>query len=397
MKVLMINSVAGIGSTGRICVELCTHLEDKGVKTSIAYGRAKNNSRIETYKIGTIFNNYMHVLETRLIDNHGYSSRVATKKLIKYIQTFEPDVIHLHNLHGYYINIEILFRFLSKIYNGKVIVTMHDTWLFSGHSATIDNPNMSAKENEKNDYPKTFFFNMYDRNFKRKSQTLLQMPKEKMVIVTPSQWLANMIGNTFLEKYKCYVINNGVDQNIFKREYMPKEQQKKILFITNIWNRDKGLEVVNEVADKLNQDEYKVIIVGKLPPKFELSEKIEHITQTQDIKELSDIYNSASVYVNPTFKDNFPTTNLEAISCGVPIVTFDTGGCKEVIDDNHEFGCSVKQGDIKELIRNIKKYSKLENREQISEYAKKYSKKVMLDKYVSIIEDISYNKIEKEF
>ena len=139
MKVLMINSVCGIRSTGRICTDIAEELEKQGHDVKIAYGRETVPEKYQKYavRIGTDLDVKLHGIKTRLFDRHGFGSKRATKKFIKWVEEYDPDVIHLHNLHGYYINIKILFDYLKKA-NKKVVWTLHDCWAFTGHCTHFD-------------------------------------------------------------------------------------------------------------------------------------------------------------------------------------------------------------------------------------------------------------------
>lgn len=387
MRILTINSVCGVGSTGRISLDINMALENENLNTCIAYGRnIYKKDNIKTYKVGTKLNVLSHVFETRIIDNHGFSSRRATYKLISFIKLYEPKVVHLHNLHGYYINIKILFEYLSNEFNGKVIWTLHDCWAFSGHSAFISDSNFHGSYETIKEYPKTLFFNFYKRNLNRKKEVILRMPRDKMTIITPSNWLADLCKSSFLNIYQIEVIRNGVDQSVFKYQENQYDEEKKkiILGVANIWDKRKGLDIINEVANILNPSEYKILVVGKVDKKIKLSTNIEHIEQTESIEELAKIYSTASVFINPTFQDNYPTTNLEALSCGIPVISFDTGGSGEVVEEKY-LGKVISQGDTQGLIEAIQEYSENKESKRISFFAKKHSKEEMIEQYVKLI------------
>lgn len=389
MKVLTINSVCGTGSTGRISLDINKALEANGINTCLAYGRNDcNETVIRTYRIGNNISVLSHVFETRVFDNHAFSSRRATHKLVTFIKNYKPDVIHLHNLHGYYINIEILFEFLSSEFKGKIIWTLHDCWAFSGHSAFIDDPDFQGSYETIKEYPKTLFFNFYKRNFNRKKEAILKIPRNRMTIITPSNWLADLCKKSFLCEYPIKVINNGVDQSVFNYQdnKLNEENKKIILGVANIWDKRKGLDVINEVANVLPTSEYKVIVVGKINKKNSLSMNVEHIEQTESIEDLAKLYNITSVFINPTFQDNYPTTNLEALSCGVPVITFNTGGSGEVIEKDF-LGKVIPKGDVDNLIKEVKEYSKTQENKKIEYFAKKYSKENMIQQYVDLIKE----------
>ena len=357
MKILQINSVCGVGSTGRIATDLYKVIEEAGHECVIAYGRGTAPEGIKTIKIGTNFDNYMHVAKTRIFDKHGFGSTRATKEFIRKVEEYNPDVIHLHNIHGYYINIEVLFDYLKRA-NKKVVWTLHDCWSFTGHCSHFDYVRCYKwKEGcnsceQKKEYPSSKLFDASQFNYRKKKELFTSV--RDMTIITPSKWLANLVKDSFLGKYKVKVINNGIDLEVFKptesnfREKYGLEDKKIILGVASVWSERKGLNTFIELSDKLDNS-FKVVLVGvSEKQKKKLPKNILGITRTNNLKELAEIYTAADVFVNPTLEDNFPTTNLEAVSCATPVITFNTGGCIEAISE--AVGCVVNK---KELINKI--------------------------------------------
>lgn len=372
MKVLQINSVCGVGSTGRIATDLYKVLEEQGHECVIAYGRGTAPEGIKTIKIGTDFDNYMHVAKTRLFDKHGFGSTKATKEFIKKVKEYDPDVIHLHNIHGYYINIEILFDYLKES-NKKVIWTLHDCWAFTGHCSHFDYIGCNKwkykceKCPQKNTYPSSILKDNSTWNYERKKQIFTSL--DNMTITTPSKWLASLVKDSFLKKYYIKVINNGINLDIFK--YTNSNFRKKhnlqdkiiILGVASIWSKKKGFDYFIELSKLLN-DNFKVVMVGvSKKQKERLPKNILVISKTNNSKELAEIYSAADVFVNPTLEDTYPTTNLEAIACGTKVLTFDSGGASETISKTD--GIVIKKDNIKSLIEELlkieKNNSKIEN------------------------------------
>lgn len=393
MRVLQINSVCGVGSTGRIATDLYKFLEEQGHECLIAYGRGTAPDGINSYKIGTNLDNYLHVARTRLLDQHGYGSKKPTIELVKKIKEYNPDVIHLHNLHGYYLNLEVLFNYLAES-NKPVVWTLHDCWSFTGHCAYFDYIGCDKWKHEcrscpqKRTYPNSYGLDNCYKNFNLKKELFTKI--SNLTIITPSQWLADLIKESFLNKYPVQVINNGIDLNVFKptqsdfRKKHHLEEKKIILGVANVWNQRKGFNTFIELSSKLNKN-YQIVLVGVTEKqKRKLPNNIIGITRTSNIKELAEIYSTADVFVNPTLEDNFPTVNLESIACGTPIITFDTGGSPESL--TMKCGSVVEKRNIKLLIDTINEMitsNSIDNKECLKQ-SKKYNKHDKFTEYVKI-------------
>lgn len=360
-RILFINSVCN-GSTGTICKQLYSAAEKEGHECCIAYGRGNKPEGFNTIKIGNDFDTYMHVVRARLFDASGFGSKRATKQFIKDIEDFKPDIIHLHNIHGYYINIEILFKYLKEHPEIKKIWTLHDCWAFTGHCAyytyyKCDKWKKGCKGNciNKNEYPKSILSNI-EKNYKRKKESFIGV--ENMVLISPSEWLKKEVHVSFLKEYKVETIHNGVDTNVFKHvnsniedKYSIKNK-KIILGVASVWDRRKGLDVFIELS-KVLEDEYKVVLIGLSEKQIRIiPNNVIGIKRTENVNELVEWYSAAYIYFNPTLEDNYPTTNLEAIACGTPVVTFDTGGSVEsAFIDTSDLNSN---SNIKEIINAIK-------------------------------------------
>ncbi|MDE4541337.1 glycosyltransferase [Thermoanaerobacterium sp. R66] len=357
MKVLQINSVCGYGSTGRIVTDIYRILEEQGHDCLIAYGRGTAPEDIKTIKIGTNLDTYMHVVKTRLLDRHGFGSKKATRQFIKKAKEYDPDVIHLHNIHGYYINIELLFDYLREA-NKPVVWTLHDCWAFTGHCAYFDYVGCDKWGKgcnncpQKNRYPKSIFIDSSKSNYEKKKELFTGI--KNMTIVTPSKWLAGLVKKSFLRGYNVKVINNGIDLNIFKptesdfRAKYNLEDKFIILGVASIWDERKGLKYFLELS-KLIDNNSKIVLVGLNDKQLKsLPQNIIGIKRTNNVRELAEIYSAADVFVNTTLEDNFPTTNLEALACGTPVITFNTGGSVECIDES--CGMVVEKGNLNELL-----------------------------------------------
>lgn len=360
MRVLQINSVCGVGSTGRIATDLHSILKEQGHESYIAYGRGEAKNCENAIKIGNKLDNYFHVAQTRLLDRHGLGSYWATKKFIKQIEKINPDIIHLHNIHGYYINVKVLFNYLKKT-NKPIVWTLHDCWAFTGHCTYFDYVGCDKWKNgcnqciQKKEYPTSLVWDRSKKNYILKKKNFREI--KNMTIVTPSKWLASLVSESFLQEHHIQLINNGIDLEIFKptnstfRKQYGLENKFIILGVASTWDRRKGINYFIELSRTL-KDNQKIVLVGVTEEQKEkLPSNIIGISRTNNAKELAEIYTEANVFVNPTLEDNFPTTNLEALGCGTPVITFKTGGSVESIDRNT--GYVINVGDVKELKNSI--------------------------------------------
>lgn len=354
MKVLMINSVCGIGSTGRICTDLADKLTEEGHLCKIAYGRYCAPEKYQKYavRIGTEAGVRWNGAKARLFDNEGFNAKKATIKFLEWVKEFDPDIIHLHNLHGYYLNVELLFDYIKKS-GKKVIWTLHDCWAFTGHCAYFTMSNCEKWEEKcdccgsKGDYPKAYS-DCSNKNYARKKAAFTGV--KDMTIVTPSNWLADLVGQSFLKDYPVKVIKNGINLDIFQpidsdfRARYHLEEKKVVLGVAAIWDKRKGFDDFLSLAKRAD-DSYRFVMLGvnkkqlKILPKNVIG--IEHINC---VEELAKIYTAADAFVNPTREDNYPTVNMESIACGTPVITFKTGGSPECIDETT--GVVVDCGDI---------------------------------------------------
>lgn len=356
MRILQVNTVCGTGSVGRIAVDLYEVCERAGHAPYIAYGRGTASSKVASYKIGSKTDFYKHVLKNFFKGEGGFGSVEKTEQFLHWMDQIKPDLIHLHNVHGFYINVEMLFAFIKEK-NIPVVWTLHDNWPFTGHCAYFDyagcNKWKTGCENcaiHRSAYPYAIFKDNSKEAYERKKQSFKGV--KNLTIVTPSNWLKDLVKESFLQEYPVKVIPNGIDLEKFC--LMENVEKKKVVLgVANVWEARKGLSYFEHMAGKLPEG-YIIKLVGvgksqkkKLFRKFPGGE-IVPITRTESVEELAALYNEAAVYVNATLEDNFPTTNLEALACGTPVVTFQTGGSPESL--NPSCGKIVKKGDFEKLL-----------------------------------------------
>lgn len=369
MRVLMINSVCGIRSTGRICTDLAAALEADGHEVKIAYGRetAPEAAARFAVRIGTDTGVRLHALRARLSDSSGFGSTSATKRFVEWIEDYAPDVIHLHNLHGYYLDLELLFRALRG-YGRPIIWTLHDCWAFTGHAAYCEAADCERWESgcfacpKRSDYPKSLVDHSRE-NWLRKKELFTSVPS--LALVTPSEWLAGLVGRSFLREYPVSVIRNGVDTGVFRpvrsevKKRLGIEGKKMILGVAAVWDARKGLDDCIALSALLGED-CRVVLVGLNEQQLRaLPASVLGIRRTDSAQGLAELYSAADYFINPTYEDNYPTTNLEAISCGTPVLSYDTGGSPE---SARLYGTAVPKGDVAalaELIRSGASFERL--------------------------------------
>ncbi|MCR5735390.1 MAG: glycosyltransferase [Lachnospiraceae bacterium] len=368
-RVLLINTVVGPGnSVGRLVEGLYDTLMQHGYDCLVAYGRGECPEHIRSYRIGTDLDMYIHGAVTRLRDRHGFASKKATKELIAVIEQFDPDIIHLHNIHGYYLNVKILFEYL-KASKKRVIWTLHDCWSFTGHCSHFEyvgcmkwsTAHGCSKCEQLSEYPKSFGFDSSEKNFEQKRELFTGL--ENMTIVTPSEWLKQRVKQSFLRDYHVVVVPTGIDltkfrpideefdQNnvIFKLKNALSVRGKKIILgVANPWRDRKGLMQFISL-NKTISEKYAIVLLGINDEQAnDLPESIIPLAKTESIDELAALYSMADVYVNLTLEDTFPTTNLEALACGTPVITFKAGGSPESIDDS--CGIAVEKNSIQGVV-----------------------------------------------
>lgn len=364
MKILQINCDCGCYSTGKIVSDISLFLNNAGEKSIAAYGRNYKDSGIETIRIGNTIGVYFHAFFARMFDSCGLHSKAATKKLIKQIIGFSPDIIHLHNIHGYYLNYPLLFAFLKE-YKKPVVWTLHDCWSFTGHCSHFEMSKCDKWENGcygcplKKEYPKSFLdFSKRNYSLKKKYFTSLK----NMVLVTPSNWLSNLAKRSFLSKYQVMTINNGINTKLFCNNKTSVFQKygcgaKRVLLgVASTWTAKKGLDDFVKLSELITSD-YQIFLVGLSKRQIsKLPSKIKAVEKTFDSSELAEIYSSSFVLLNLTYEDTYPTVNLEAQCCGLPVITYRTGGSVESVPKRQV----VEQGDLKSVINLIESNQSLE-------------------------------------
>jgi putative colanic acid biosynthesis glycosyltransferase len=366
MRVVQINSTVNTGSTGRIAEDIGQLLLDNGHESYIAYGRYNRSSNSQLLKVGTKFEVLLHGVNSAIFDRHGFGSRWGTRSFLNVLDKLRPDVILLHNLHGYYLHVGYLFEWIAK-HNISTFWTLHDCWAFTGHCAHFESACCFRWKDKchdcpkKNSYPRSFVFDQSRRNYKDKKY-YFNLPSN-LQIITPSLWLANHVSKSFLKNHPVHIINNGIDLGRFRVksnstlcERYSIVDKKIILGVSSIWNDQKGFNDFIRLR-RLLPESFVIVLIGlKTSQMKSLPGGIIGIPRTECIDELASWYSLAFVFFNPTWQDNFPTTNLEALACGTPVITYATGGSPESVDDNT--GKVVEKGDLSCAVKAIIEYER---------------------------------------
>lgn len=367
-KLLQINPVLRAStSTGRIMQEIGELAIAKGWESHIAYSKGRDGikpCRSQLIPIGDKLDVALHGLATRLFDRHGLASSAATKLFIDRIDAIAPDVIHIHNLHGYFINYRLLFDYLSQR-NIPVVWTVHDCWLYTGHCFYYSSIGCDKWQNgcghcpQRGEFPASWFIDRSAANYRDKQRAFTSIPNDRMVIVTVSQWMKSEMSHSFLGGAPFRVIHNGINTELFHPSADDSVKAKYnlsgkhiLLGVASVWSKEKGIDDFIALSKRLNADEVILLVgVGK-----EIQEKlpanIVGISRTENIGELAKLYSAATAFVNPTWQDNYPTVNLEAIACGTPVVTYRTGGSIESVTP--ATGFIVEQGDVDGIVHAVR-------------------------------------------
>lgn len=367
MKIAHINMTHS-GSTGRIMLQIAETVRKAGHEARtyapIAFSRLRKQTPLSApghYTWGTTAQSAVHYYAGSFWGLNGLLSYRGTRALLRELDHFQPDVLHLHNLHNFCINLPMLFNYIKKN-NIKVVWTLHDCWSFTGHCPHFLFTGCDKWKQGCHHCPS---HRRYPKSYVDDSKRMYRAKKtwftgiQNLTLVTPSQWLADLTRESFLREYPVNVIHNGIDLSVFKPSDGDFKTQhncidkKIVLGVAFGWSDRKGLDVFKSLSERLN-DTYRIVLVGtderidaQLPP------SIISIHRTESQHELAEIYTAADILVNPTREDTFPTVNLESLACGTPVITFRTGGSPEILDES--CGAVVDVDDIDALDREIRR------------------------------------------
>lgn len=394
---LQLNSAANWGSVGRIAEQIGLKAIAAGWESYIIYGRREyaDSSRNHLFLSESRLGVYEHYFEHRVLDREGLASRRATQKVVEKIKSIKPDVIQLHNIHDHWLNYEILFSYLATT-DIPVVWTQHDQWAMTGHCCY----NLVGCERWKTecyDCPlsKWYSFDRSKRNFNLKKNLCAGL--KSLTIVSVSEWLADNIRESHLNARPIEVIHNGIDINMFCPQIADVTakfgigSKQVVLGVAAVWDARKGLKDFYALSRMLPADEYEIVIVGKVDSAekkdVEGGCKITFVERTQNVLDLAQLYSAARVFANPTYQDNYPTTNLEAMACGTPVVTYRTGGSPEAVDENT--GLVIDQGAVEALKDAVIELSGKDMREACRRRAEEFfDKDKCFKKYVELYESL---------
>ena len=352
MKYLFINSVAGFGSTGRIAAEKCRELMAQGHECVLAFGRDKANcDDVPTVQIGTSLDFKLHGVRNRLLDDHGFGSKAATRRFLKWVQQYDPDVIWLHNIHGYYIHIGELFRYLHSC-GKKIIWTLHDCWAFTGHCAYFDFAGCDKWKSgchdcpQKGSYPASMVLDNSRSNYEKKKALFTGIPN--LTLTVPSYWLESRVKKSFLRDYPVEVVYNTINTDIFKptpgdfRKKHGLEDKKIILGVASVWDERKGLKDFLALSELLDGN-YQIVLIGLTREQIaSLPAAILGLPRTNSMQELAAAYTAADVFVKPSAEETFGMTAMEARCCGTEAIVYQDTACEEIV--NQFGGIAVPKG-----------------------------------------------------
>ncbi len=368
-RVMLVNTVVGTGSVGRLVQGLYETLSANGYECMVAYGRDTHPEGMNAYRIGQDMDVYIHGGLSRLTDRHGFYSKRATLEFINVIEEFKPDIIHLHNIHGYYLHIGVLFDYLKQT-DIRIIWTLHDCWTFTGHCSHFEYIGCNKwvtgcySCEQLGEYPRSLGKDNSRRNYADKKELFTGF--DNMTLVTPSQWLKARVEQSFMGEYHTVVVPTGIDTSVFHpvveerkddnlvfrlRNSLNLRNKNVLLGVANPWRVRKGLMQFENLS-KLISERCVIVLVGLDNEKIQsLPESVIGIGHTDSVEELAALYSMADIYVNLTLEDTFPTTNIEALACGTPVITYRSGGSAESIDDT--CGIAVERNSVQGVVAAI--------------------------------------------
>ena len=384
-KLVQINVASNYGSTGRIVESVGLLAKAKGWDVWVVHGpRYANPSGLNTKCTQSALADKIHGVESWIFDRHGLGSRCATAKLVKWLKDYKPDVVHLHNIHGYYINYPILFDYLKES-RVKVVWTLHDCWTFTGHCSHFDFIGCDKWKTgcfgcpQLHTYPKAWKIDNSKRNFELKRRYFTAI-KDNLLLVPVSEWLNGVVKESFFVGCKTRVIHNGIDTKTFVPSMLGGDsvskfglsKGKKILLgVANPWSDKKGFSDFIRLNDIIDKSKYQIVLVGLSAEQLNsLPDGMVGLQRTDSVALLAELYSVANVFVNFSYEETFGLTTAEALACGTPVLVYNATGCPEIVVDN--VGCVVEKGDLNAAYACIEKIC-AEGKEKYQDVCRKYA------------------------
>ncbi len=356
MRIVQINTTSTRGSTGNICLSIRHLLDEAGVENFIC-SFSDHSDADRTIPCASPLYLKSQALRARIRGNWGLNSRASTRKLINALDRLSPDIIHIHNIHSHDCDIDRLFRYFKEK-KTKIVWTFHDCWAFTGYCTYFSDASCDKWKSECGHCPlRSKYSWFFDRSREMHACKKELFSGLHLSIVTPSRWLASAVQESFLKDHPCRVIHNGIDLSVFQPTESNFRQENGlgakyiVLGVAYDWGRRKGLDVFLELASRL-PSEFAVVLVGTDQHiDRQLPSNILSVHRTYDRRELAAIYTAADVFVNPTRDEVLGLVNLEALASGTPVLTFDSGGSPECVDET--CGSVINGGNVERLLQEI--------------------------------------------
>lgn len=393
-RIAQLNVVCN-GSTGRIMKDLQREALNNEFEVKVFYGRRKAMDKLDSVKFSNFISFFIHMFITFLFNKHGHGSYLPTKRLIKKLKKFNPDIIHIHNIHGYYLNYPVLFSYLEKDFKGKIIWTLHDCWPYTGHCSHYAAVGCRKWETgcnncpQKFDYPYSWFFDTSESEYILKKKYFTSV--NSLCIVTPSHWMKTMAQKSFLNKYDIKVIQNWIDLDRFVPcydsavygKYNIPENKKILLSVSNIWTNKKGLDKLMELSSQID-DNYCMVLVGLNSYQInKLPDGVIGIRRTDNVKELINLYSISYVLINASLEESFSLVTVEAMACNTPVIALNSTALPELISD--ENGILITENEIGCYLNAINKVGCITRKDNaIRKTVEKFNKRVLIKQYIDL-------------
>lgn len=406
MRIIEINSV-NYGSTGGIMHQTAELARKEGdIVVTICPDSHSNRSHFFSGDLlfGSIFLRNISLRMAQFTGWHHLFYLYGTWRLLSIIKKKRPDLIHLHNIHGDFLNYPLFFRFIKKN-RIKVVWTFHDCWSITGHCPHFE---MVRCYKWKTGCFECTRYHEYPYCRVDDSKLMYRLKKkwftgiDFMTLVAPSKWMKELINQSYLKDYKTVQIYNGIDINVFKplnsdfRKNHNCENKKILLGVAFEWGKRKGLDVFIELSRRLDNT-FQIVLVGTdKQVDAILPKNIISINRTSSQMELVEIYTAADLFVNPTREEMFGLVNAEALACGTPVITFRSGGSPEVIDES--CGIIVEKDDVDNLVQEILKICSNNpfSAEDCRKRALLFDKQNTFHQYLELYHS-SYNEVTKSY